>query len=234
MLKLDNISKTYRGAQPVCAVDGVGFSVSLGEFVAVQGPSGCGKTTLLLIAGGLLAPDSGTVTVAGEDPYAIPPDRRARFRASNVGFVFQQFHLVPYLSVLDNVLSAAVATKPPDAKRRADALIAKFGLERRAHHVPGELSTGERQRTALARALLNRPKLILADEPTGNLDRDNAETVLDDLSEFAKSGDGAVLMVTHDDHAMTFATRVEKMSEGRLTAEHALSQPIAQDLGRRA
>ena len=216
LLQLDNISKIYRsGPQTVRAVDGVSLSVDAGEFVAVAGPSGCGKTTLLLVAGGLLAPDSGSVHIAGEDPYAATADQRARFRAANVGFVFQQFHLVPYLTVLENVLSAGMATKLPDAKPRAEELLARFGLQSRAHHVPGALSTGERQRTALARALLNRPKLILADEPTGNLDRENSEIVLQHLSEFAENG-GAVLLVTHDEQALQYAKRVERIRDGRM------------------
>jgi len=216
MLQLNHITKTYRsGPRTVRAVDDVTLSVNTGEFAAVAGPSGCGKTTLLLIAGGLLAPDAGDVTIAGENPYAVTADQRARFRAANVGFVFQQFHLVPYLTVLDNILAASMATRPTDAKQRAEELLAKFGLQSRAHHVPGELSTGERQRTALARALLNRPKLILADEPTGNLDRENAAVVLEHLREFADDG-GAVLLVTHDEQALGYAKRVERIRDGRI------------------
>jgi ABC-type lipoprotein export system ATPase subunit len=216
LLQLDHITKTYRsGPRTVRAVDDVSLSVDAGEFVAVAGPSGCGKTTLLLIAGGLLAPDAGDVTIAGENPYALSADQRARFRAANVGFVFQQFHLVPYLTVLDNILAASMATRPTDAKQRAEELLAKFGLQSRAHHVPAELSTGERQRTALARALLNRPKLILADEPTGNLDRENAETVLQHLKEFTRDG-GAVLLVTHDEFALQFAQRTDRIRDGRI------------------
>jgi ABC-type lipoprotein export system ATPase subunit len=196
-------------------VDGISLTVAPGEFVAVQGPSGCGKTTLLLAAGGLLQPSSGLVLVNGQDPYALSPEDRARFRAAHLGFVFQQFHLIPYLSVLDNVLAPCIALPPAGAGDRACELIAHFGLEDRALHVPAELSTGERQRVALARALLNRPKLLLADEPTGNLDRDNARIVLGYLAEFAKSG-GAVLLVTHDAAAAEFAQRTLRLIEGRL------------------
>jgi len=218
LLQLQNVSKTYRtGTNEVRAVDDVSLNVNAGEFVAVQGPSGCGKTTLLLMAGGLLAPDSGTVTVGGENPYALPADRRARFRAANIGFVFQQFHLVPYLSVLENVLSASLVTKSANARQRADELLDRFGLQHRSHHVPGELSTGERQRTALARALMNRPQLILADEPTGNLDSEHAEIVLKHLAEVAQNA--AVLLVTHDMRALKYAGRVEQIRDGRLISE---------------
>ena len=215
LLDLRGASKTYHGGGgSVRALDGVSLAVDAGEFVAVQGPSGCGKTTLLLIAGGLLSPDAGQVLIAGADPYALPPDRRARFRAAHVGFVFQQFHLVPYLSVFDNVLAASLAGDATNARERAHELLARFGLTDRARHVPGELSTGERQRTALARALLNRPKLLLADEPTGNLDAENAEVVLGHLKDFSRTG--SVLLVTHDSRAVGFAQRVAKMNQSRL------------------
>ena len=209
LLELAQITKTYRAGQPgeVRALPGFSLSLAAGEFVAVQGPSGCGKTTLLLIAGGLLAPTEGRVLLNRQDPYALSADQRAGFRAAHLGFVFQQFHLVPYLSVLDNVLAPALAASVPDARDRAEALVAHFGLHSRRLHVPGELSTGERQRTALARALLNRPKLLLADEPTGNLDRENAGIVLDHLVEFARTG-GAVLLVSHEEQAIKHADRI--------------------------
>ena len=216
MLDVQGVSKTYRGKTgPVHAVLSVSFSADAGDFLAVQGPSGCGKTTLLLVAGALLAPDAGRVVIAGQDPYALAPDARARFRGTTIGFVFQQFHLVPYLSVLENVMAPAMATGSSQAKERALELVARFGIEHRAHHVPSQLSTGERQRTALARALLNRPQVILADEPTGNLDRDNAEAVLRSLNEFAEGG-GAVLLVTHDAWAASFARRTLRLHQGEL------------------
>ena len=223
MLEIKNLIKTYRtGGETVRAVDDVSLTIEAGEFVAVQGPSGCGKTTLLLVAGALLAPDSGSVRIAGENPYELRPDLRARFRARRVGFVFQQFHLVPYLCTLDNVLAPALAAEHGAAnadalRERAGQLIAEFGLEPRKHHVPGQLSTGERQRTALARALLNGPQVLLADEPTGNLDRENAALVLGHLTAFAQNG-GAVLMVTHDPEAAKVAQRVETIRDGKLVS----------------
>jgi ABC-type lipoprotein export system ATPase subunit len=208
-LSITDVSKTYRSnpERIVRPLDGVSLSVEAGEFVAVQGPSGCGKTTLLLIAGGLLRPDAGEVRVDSEDLYALSADQLATFRAAKIGFVFQQFHLIPYLSVADNVLAPSLATGIAHSAESVRALVGRFGLESRIHHVPGELSTGERQRTAMARALLNQPKLLLADEPTGNLDRENAETILISLASFAREG-GAVLMVTHEDHAVQHADRV--------------------------
>ena len=216
MLRVDNIEKFYRvGRQQVRALEAVSLGVAAGEFVAVQGPSGCGKTTLLLVAGGLLRPDGGRVTIAGDDPYAVSPNARAAWRAGHVGFVFQQFHLVPYLTVLDNVLVASLAQPAPGAADRARELIDHFGLADRAGHVSAELSTGERQRVALARALLNRPKAVLADEPTGNLDPVNAKAVLGYLAEYAQQG-GAVLLVTHDPLAAEFAGRTVRMAAGRV------------------
>jgi len=217
VLQIQDLTKSYRGANGVVrAVDGISLEIGAGEFVAVQGPSGCGKTTLLLAAGGLLQPSSGQVLIGGKDPYTLSPEQRAQFRAANIGFVFQQFHLIPFLSVLDNVLVPTLAFPTPDAPERARELIAHFGLQTRAHHVSSELSTGERQRTALARALLNRPKLLLADEPTGNLDNDNGAIVLNYLAEFAKSG-GAVLLVTHDAAAVQSAQRAVRLRDGKLT-----------------
>jgi len=211
ILDIRNLSKTYRGPDgPVQALDRVSLAIGAGEFLAVQGASGCGKTTLLLAAGGLLEPTGGEVFVAGQNPYALEPEKRAAFRAAAVGFVFQQFHLIPYLSVLDNVLAPSLAMPRADARQAAVGLIERFGLASRIRHVPSELSTGERQRVALARALLNNPRLILADEPTGNLDPDNAAVVLDHLSAFAAGG-GSVLLVTHDASIAARAQQVYKM-----------------------
>ncbi|MFK7776882.1 MAG: ABC transporter ATP-binding protein [Gimesia sp.] len=219
LLELEELSKSFKsGPNQVQAVDGVSLTVDAGEFLAIKGPSGCGKSTLLLMVGGLLSPDSGRVMVEGTDPYTLSADQRAHFRSTQIGFVFQQFHLVPYLNVLDNVLVPALATRFSNANERAVELIMRFGLENRMHHTPAELSTGEKQRVALARALFHQPKVLLADEPTGNLDSENSEIVLQALSQFAKDG-GCVLMVTHDDQAVKSAQRVLGIKAGRLITE---------------
>ena len=216
LISLDHITKTYTGdAGPIVAVDDVSVSVEAGEFVAVVGPSGCGKTTLLLVAGGLLRPENGEVSIDGTDPYSLSGEQRARFRAEQIGFVFQQFHLVPYLNVLDNVMAPALVTGETSARERAETLVERFGLADRLGHRPGQLSTGERQRVALARALLNEPRVILADEPTGNLDGDNSEQVLQALKAFTDEG-GAVLLVTHDPDAVAFAGRQVMLQGGQL------------------
>ncbi len=223
LLQLEEVSKTYQGGvRPVAALEGVSLELDSGMFVAIRGPSGCGKTTLLLTAGTLLAPDSGQVVLAGERPYSMNGEARAAFRAQHLGFVFQQFHLVPYLSVLDNVLAPTLALAETPAavsadvaRQTAQALLERFGLESRASHTPARLSSGERQRCALARALLNKPKMLLADEPTGNLDAENAALVLAALRDFVEEG-GAVLLVTHDDRAAEAADQTLWMKQGRL------------------
>jgi ABC-type lipoprotein export system ATPase subunit len=216
MLEFKNVSKWFNGMQDkVTALKDISFSVRPGELLAIRGPSGCGKTTLLLTAGGLLRPSDGQISLDGRDPYALSPEIRSRLRADNIGFVFQQFHLIPYLTVRQNIMTASLAVPLKEASERTKQLISRFGLEDRANHVPAKLSTGERQRTALARALLNEPKVILADEPTGNLDEDNAQTVFSYLGQYVSDG-GCVLLVTHDTRAAAHATRSLKMSRGQL------------------
>jgi ABC-type lipoprotein export system ATPase subunit len=158
------------------------------------------------LAGGLLRPDAGSVRLAGEDLYGMNAGDRAAFRARHIGFIFQEFYLLPYLSVSENVLTPALAQTIRDIEKRARAILDQLGLATRANHKPDALSTGERQRVALARALLPRPSLLLADEPTGNLDKENAETVAQVFRTFAANG-GAVLMVTHNDHVAQAAQR---------------------------
>lgn len=216
VVALENVTKHFpRPEASVVALAGISLGVAAGEFVAVRGPSGCGKTTLLLAAGGLLRPTDGRVLFAGRELYGLSPNARAHLRAESIGFVFQQFHLVPYLTVLENVLVPSMARPDSGSIDRATALIERFGLAGRARHKPEALSTGERQRTALARAMLHRPALLLADEPTGNLDEANGEAVLECLAEYATNG-GAVLLATHDPRVGRHAHRVVHMADGRL------------------
>lgn len=215
-LLLSGISKGFHGPTgPVPVLDQVGLTLASGSINAIHGASGSGKTTLLLIAGGLLRPDQGSVTLAGGDLYACPPGRRAALRAAGIGFVFQQFHLLPYLTVLDNILVPALTGDARVLRPRAQQLAERFGLAHRLAHRPAALSTGERQRVALARALLRQPRVLLADEPTGNLDQENAAVVMKHLTEFAQAG-GAVLLATHDPRAAAHATRRWRLEHGRL------------------
>jgi ABC-type lipoprotein export system ATPase subunit len=221
LVEISELQKVYRrGTREVVALRDVSLSFEKGEFLAICGPSGCGKSTLLLTVGGLLRPTSGTVRVAGTAMYELNAGQRAEFRATTVGFIFQQFHLVPYLNVLDNVLAARLGITDDngqDIRQRALELVDQLGLMERRYHRPHELSVGERQRVAMARAVLNRPRLLLADEPTGNLDRDNAATVLEYLARFRHEG-GAVLLVTHDALAARQADRIVRMDAGRIVA----------------
>jgi len=215
-IDVQQVSKSFRvGGQDVHAVADASLQLEAGEFLAIRGPSGCGKSTLLLMLGGLLSPDAGRVQVAGEDVYAMSVGQRGAFRAKHIGFVFQRFHLVPYLSVLDNVLAPTLALDLPDARKRAAQLLEQFGMTHRLTHVPAQLSTGERQRVALARALLAQPAVILADEPTGNLDAENSALVLNALTDCAKRGI-TVVLVTHDQEATAAAGRVLTMRHGRI------------------
>ena len=208
MLKLTNIKKSFiKKEETITVLNNFSLNVEKGEFTAVQGASGSGKSTLLFIIGTLLTPDNGEILINGINPYNLNPEKRAIFRAENIGFVFQQFHLLPYLSVLENVLTANLMVKNKNAKENADNLLEKFKLKHRLNHIPAELSIGERQRVALARAVLNKPKLILADEPTGNLDTENGKIILDFLKEYAAEGN-TVIMVTHDDRAANIANKI--------------------------
>ena len=216
MLNIENISKSFlRKGETIRAVENFSTTVRSGKITTIQGASGSGKTTLLLMAAGLLRPDAGTVKLSGNSLYEMNPKERASLRSQQIGVVFQQFHLMPYLSVMDNILVPAWVTKQ-SLNESAQRLIAEFGLTDRVDHKPSELSVGERQRVALARALILNPSLIIADEPTANLDRDNAEIVLQALSRFAKTGK-SVLMASHDpriadfaDHTIFLATKERK------------------------
>lgn len=216
MLIFENVTTLHRTARgEVRSLDRLNFEVRAGEFVVLRGPSGCGKTTLLLTAGGMLRPTAGRVRFEGRDLYALSQRERNRLRAGTIGFVFQMFHLLPYLDVRENILLAAAPPTggAPSLRERAGELLGKLGLKPREHHRPAALSTGERQRTAIARALLNRPQLILADEPTGNLDPENAAEVLRLLKDFHATG-GTLLLVTHGAAAEAYADRVLAMRAG--------------------
>lgn len=220
MLKLHTVNKTFSTpAGRIRAVIDCSLTVAKGEFVAVCGPSGCGKSTLMLMAGGLLRPDSGTLMIDGVDIYGLAPSARAKARAASVGFVFQQFHLLPYLSAYDNIRVPAMALTEKDAREvgvRTEELLRKLGLEQRRDHVPARLSVGEQQRVGLGRALVNKPSVVLADEPTGNLDPASIKAALACLGDYVTSG-GSVLLVTHDDRAARAAGRVVQMEQGKIT-----------------
>ncbi|MEO2045426.1 MAG: ABC transporter ATP-binding protein [Pirellulales bacterium] len=214
-ISLSHVSKRYSmpGGRHVDGLLDVSLSVARGQFVSIQGPSGSGKTTLLLTIGGMQRPTSGQVVVAGHDLYSLGQAKRTKFRAAHLGFVFQMFHLVPYLNVIENICLGAAGQA--DARQHAQALIEQLGLTDRQQHRPSHLSVGECQRTALARALIACPDIILADEPTGNLDPDNTAEVLQVLTNFCHKG-GAVLLVSHGEEAHRLADRVLRIEQGRI------------------
>lgn len=217
MIACEQLSRRFRGPdRDVAALDNVSLSVERGEFVVIQGASGSGKSTLLLALGGMQRPSQGRVLLDRRELYALAPAERNQLRAKSIGFVFQLFHLIPYLTVRENILAGLPGNVGREAARqRADALIASLGLAARARHLPGTLSAGERQRTALARALVKQPSVILADEPTGNLDPANAAEVFKHLDAFRRDG-GTVVVVTHGDDAAPFAQRTLRLDAGRL------------------
>jgi len=204
MIACEQVTKRFGSVTALAPFD---LSVDAGKFIVVKGFSGSGKTTLLLTLGGMLRPSEGTVNFDGADLYSQSSGARAEYRATEVGFVFQMFHLVPYLGVEENVRLAA---RNGTMTERPRELLEQFGLSHRLTHTPGELSAGERQRVALARALVNGPRLILADEPTGNLDPENDRQVFEHLSEFHRGG-GTVIVVTHGTTADEFADRIVKL-----------------------
>lgn len=225
MIRIENVSKVYRSRKrQVVALDAVNLPVDEGEFVAIKGPSGSGKSTLLLTIGGMIRPTKGRVMVGNTDVYAMSGRERAKFRAEKIGFVFQMFHLVPYLTVLENALLPVATSAGRAGRKEVCELLERFGLSDRMSHKPGELSTGERQRAAMARALLNRPGIVLADEPTGNLDPGSAAQVMDYLAEYHHAG-GTVVLVTHEEVAEGRADRTVSIRRG------SVEVPPGQDMG---
>jgi len=216
-LALEQVSKRFRrGHEDVVALAGVDLRLEPGEFLALVGPSGSGKSTLLHVAGGLDSPDTGRVLVGGTDLAALSAAQRARLRRRHVGFVFQFFHLIPTLSVVENVALPLLLDGVRGAERRARAMLDRVGVGHRATHLPGELSGGEMQRTAIARALVAEPELVLADEPTGNLDSATGAAILDLLAAQVADTGAAMLMVTHDVGAAARADRIVSLRDGKL------------------
>lgn len=219
MIEIKDVTKIYgRSSGSVTAINNVTFSVSKGDFVSIIGPSGSGKSTLLLTIGGLLKPTTGTVRIAGSMIYEMSIAELARLRLKKIGFMFQTFNLIPYLTALENVkVSLCLAgIKGRDQTKIATGLLDKVGLGHRLKHKPCALSVGERQRVALARCLANNPSIILADEPTGNLDCAMSEEVINYFEDLYIEG-MTIVMVTHNPRVFKSANRIFKIVQGRLS-----------------
>jgi putative ABC transport system ATP-binding protein len=215
----ENLEMVYRvGKLQVPALRGVDMTVREGEFVAVMGPSGCGKSTLLHLMGGLLTPTSGSVRIDGVDLAAVGDAGRTEVRRRKIGFVFQRYNLLPTLTAEDNIELARRIHGNGNSNGRDGAreLMAMLGLEHKLQHKPSELSGGEQQRVAIARAVINRPAILLADEPTGNLDSENSQMVLDMLRHLNQRYRQTVVMITHDSEAAATASRILEMRDGRI------------------
>jgi putative ABC transport system ATP-binding protein len=216
-LEARGLSRRFRqGESEICAVDGVDLSVAAGELVAIMGPSGCGKSTLLHLLGGIDRPDAGTVRIEGREISTLSPQELALVRRRRLGFLLQFFSLLPTLTAIENVAFPLLLDGAGDATQRAAAALARMGMEGRASHRPAELSGGEQQRVALARALVVAPAIVLADEPTGNLDSATGREILGLLRRAADDGQ-SVVVVTHDPHAAEQADRVVRMADGRVS-----------------
>jgi lipoprotein-releasing system ATP-binding protein len=218
VLEVEGIRKSFAGAVPLEVLADVSFAVEPGGRLAIMGPSGSGKSTLLAIVGGLEPPTAGGVRLDGVDPYALDPAARAAFRNRRVGFVFQEHHLLSGLTALDNVVLPALAggAAGRDVVARATRLLDRVGLSGRAGHMPAELSGGERQRVAVARALVLAPRLVLADEPTGQLDSRSARAVTDLLVDLVAEAGGMLVVVTHSEPLAARVGTVRRLVDGRL------------------
>ncbi|MEP7118260.1 MAG: ABC transporter ATP-binding protein [Acidobacteriota bacterium] len=220
MITLRAVSKTVdSGGRPLTILHPLDLTVPDGQFLAIVGPSGSGKTTLLGLMAGLDAPSTGVIEIGGTDITALDEDRLAVLRGARIGFVFQFFHLVPSLTALENVLVPMELVGRRDARARAVALLGEVGLADRGHHYPAQLSGGEQQRVAIARALANDPPLILADEPTGNLDGANGRHVLDLLLSVRTARQVTLVLVTHDHEIAALADARLTMRDGRPVAD---------------
>ncbi len=220
------LKRCYRlGGSEIKALDGVDLTVKRGEFLAVVGASGSGKSTLLNLLGGLDTPTAGTISFRNGELTAMSPRRLSQYRADEIGMVFQAFNLAPQLTALTNVELALYFTgdSPRERRRKAQDILTRLGLEDRLHHKPDDLSGGEQQRVAIARALVKNPTLLLADEPTGNLDKDNAEAIAEIITGWNRSG-GTVIIATHNlELARTSAHRLLKMDYGKFTGEETIT-----------
>ncbi|MBV9240412.1 MAG: ABC transporter ATP-binding protein [Acidobacteria bacterium] len=219
MITLSEVTKTVRsGSEDLTILDGVSFEIPDGQFVAVTGASGSGKSTLLGLIAGLDAPSSGTIRIDDDEITAMGEDALAKVRSEKIGFVFQSFHLIPSLTAYENILIPMEILGLDRVKERADRLLQAVDLVNRGHHYPSELSGGEQQRVAIARAFANRPKILLADEPTGNLDSKNGKHIFDLMAQLHKQNNVTLVLVTHDETLAKQSQRQVVLADGRIVS----------------
>ncbi len=221
MLSCENLTQTYQsGGRPLTVLNDITFSLESGGFLAIVGPSGSGKTTLLGLLAGLDRPSSGRVVLEDQDLNALDEDQRARLRAAKVGFVFQSFQLIPTLTARENV-QVPLELRGEPAEERATELLERVGLGERGHHYPAQLSGGEQQRVALARAFSTRPRVLFADEPTGNLDAKTGATVVELMKSLNEEVGTTLVLVTHDQNLAGMARRIIRLADGSVVEDTA-------------
>lgn len=223
VIEVSGLHKVYEGAVPVKAVNGIDLTITEGEFTALKGPSGCGKTTLLNLLGGLDQPTSGSILIDGTDITALSDNELIDFRLHNIGFVFQAYNLIPVLSATENVSFIMLLQDRPKEERlaRAEQLLKAVGLEGKEDKRPGQLSGGQQQRVAVARALASKPKFVLADEPTANLDSESTSKLLDIMEQLNVQENMTFVFATHDDRVIAKAKRVVSISDGKVISDTA-------------
>jgi putative ABC transport system ATP-binding protein len=227
MLRCESLTKSYlSGGRELTVLKGITFALDRGGFLAIVGPSGSGKTTLLGLLAGLDQPTSGRVFLDGQDLSALTEDERARLRGEKVGFVFQSFHLIPTLTARENV-QVPLELRGEPAEKRADEWLTRVGLQERGHHYPAQLSGGEQQRVALARAFVHRPRVLFADEPTGNLDANTGARIIDLMAELNAEQGTTLVLVTHDPDLAARARRVIRLRDGAAVAEEIPGSHVA-------
>ncbi len=220
MIAIRNLSmRLSSGGRAVSILDDITLDVPAKQFLAIVGPSGSGKSTLLGLIAGMDAPTSGTIALDGREITSLPEDELARLRREKVGYVFQSFHLIPTLTARENVAVPLELAGDPEAESKADALLTAVGLEARGHHYPAQLSGGEQQRVAVARAFANRPAVLLADEPTGNLDTATGQQVIDLLIRLNRDQGSTLVLVTHDPALAAHADRVVRLLDGQVASD---------------
>ena len=216
-IKFNNVSLNYGNKNDIVEVlKSISFSIDSEEVVSIVGPSGSGKTSIIMLASGLETASTGSIKINDHEIVGLKENELSEVRRKNIGIVFQSFYLIPNLTAIENVLLSLEANHQYNREKDAEELLGEFGLSHRIHHLPGELSVGEQQRVAIARALINKPKIILADEPTGNLDSANSESMIDLLFDYTKKSKTSLIMVTHDNSVADRCDRIIEIRDGQI------------------